>query len=69
MICNFDDYATSDRQALIASVPAIEWQAKAVALADQLLDCREACLMAVNWLDQGASGRAREELLRVLHIK
>lgn len=72
MTTDFDDLAGSERQALIASVQAeeqVNWEQTALSLADDLLDTREACMMAIHWLDQGAFSRGRDELLRVLKIK
>lgn len=69
MTTDFDDLAGSERQALIASVQAeeqVNWEQTALDIADVLLDAREAVAMAIHWIDQGASGRARDELLRVV---
>lgn len=69
MTTDFDDLAGSERQALIASVQAegqVNWEQTALSLADDLLDTREACMMAIHWLNQHAPGRAIDELLRVV---
>lgn len=77
MTADFDDLATSERQALINSTIEYlqftqaprDWAGVAAKLADDLLNQNEAILMALHWLRQGAPGRAVDELQRVLNIK
>lgn len=59
MISQFDDYAGPERQQVIASV---HWQSAAKTLADRCMALEKAIARALYWLDEGAPGRARQEL-------
>lgn len=60
MISTFDD-ARPERQQLIAKTES--WQNLAENLGSQVIRLREANERALRWLDLGAPGKAREELI------
>lgn len=61
MRTDLEDFAAPERQALITN--AVHWQSAAQTVADRCMDLERRIERAIYWLDQGATGKAREELL------
>lgn len=61
MISQFQDDAWGERQRLIGTAQ-VHWQSAAQSLADRCMKLEKAISRALYWLDEGAPGRARQEL-------
>lgn len=69
MDCQIVDEAGKDRKILInTTIPGVDvgWKQIAESLADRCLVQSDGVRKALEWLDAGAPGRARQELINLL---